>query len=36
MMAVAGKLPTKQVVPYILAQIAGGLAAYELSKRVKM
>lgn len=36
MMTVAGKLPTKEVMPYIIAQIAGGLAAFELSKRVKM
>lgn len=36
MMSVAGKLPTKDVLPYIIAQIAGGLAAFELSKRVKM
>lgn len=36
MMTVAGKLPTNEVLPYIIAQIAGGLAAFELSKRVKM
>ena len=35
MMAAAGKMPRGDVVPYILAQIAGGLAAYELYKRVK-
>lgn len=35
MMAAAGKLPTNDVVPYILAQIAGGLVALELYKRVK-
>lgn len=35
-MAAAGKLPTKDLVPYILAQIAGGLAALELYKRVKI
>ena len=35
MMAVAGKQPMSEVVPYILAQVAGGLAAFELSKRVK-
>lgn len=35
MMTVAGKLPTNQVLPYVLAQLAGGLAAYELSKQVK-
>lgn len=36
MMTVAGKLSKKDVVPYIIAQIAGGLAAFELSKRVKI
>lgn len=35
MMAAAGKLPTNDVVPYILAQVAGGLVALELFKRVK-
>jgi glycerol uptake facilitator-like aquaporin len=30
MMAVAGKQPTSDVVPYILAQVAGGLAAFQL------
>ncbi len=36
MMAAAGKLPTNEVVPYILAQVAGGLVALELYKRVKV
>lgn len=36
MMAVAGKQPMKDVIPYILAQVAGGLAAFELHKRVKI
>ena len=36
MMAVAGKQPMKDVVPYIIAQVAGGLAAFELSKRIKL
>ena len=36
MMAAAGKLPTNDVVPYILAQVAGGLVALELYKRVKV
>ena len=35
MMAAGGKLAHKEVVPYIVAQIAGGLAALELFKRVK-
>ena len=34
MLAAAKKLPTKEVVPYILAEIAGGLAALELYRRV--
>lgn len=36
MMAVSGKQSMNDVVPYILAQVAGGLAAFELSKRVKL
>jgi aquaporin Z len=32
MMAVAGKLPTKDVLPYIVSQIAGGLSALALYK----
>jgi len=36
MMAVAGKQSMKDVIPYILAQVAGGLAAFELYKRVKI
>ena len=35
MMAAAGKLPANDVIPYILAQVAGGLVALELFKRVK-
>ena len=34
-MAAAGKLPTHDVVPYIICQIAGGLTALELHKRTK-
>ncbi len=34
-MASAGKLPTVDLVPYILAQILGGLVALEIYKRVK-
>jgi glycerol uptake facilitator-like aquaporin len=34
MMAYANKLSAKDMLPYILVQIAGGLAAYELYKRV--
>lgn len=36
MMVAAGKLSKKDLVPYIVAQVAGGLAALELYKRVKM
>ena len=35
MMAAAGKIPMSDVVPYIIAQIAGGLVALELHKRIK-
>tara|TARA_B100001057_G_scaffold312817_1_gene312899 strand:+ start:2074 stop:2340 length:267 start_codon:yes stop_codon:yes gene_type:complete len=35
MMVAAKKLSTTDLLPYILAQIAGGLAALELYKRVK-
>ena len=36
MMAVAGKQPMNEIVPYVLAQVAGGLAALELSKRIRL
>lgn len=32
MMAVAGKHPNNEVIPYILAQVSGGLVALEMSK----
>jgi len=35
MLAAAGKMSMKDLAPYIVAQIAGGLAALELYKRVK-
>ena len=35
MMAAAGKTSMKDLAPYIIAQIAGGLAALEIYKRVK-
>uniref|UniRef100_A0A6C0I2R2 Major intrinsic protein n=1 Tax=viral metagenome TaxID=1070528 RepID=A0A6C0I2R2_9ZZZZ len=35
-MASAGKLPTADVAPYIVAQVFGGLAAYEIYKRFKI
>ena len=34
MMANAGKLSMNDVLPYILAQLAGGLAALELHKKL--
>jgi glycerol uptake facilitator-like aquaporin len=36
MMVAAGKFPKNDLVPYIIAQVAGGLAALELYKRVKL
>ena len=36
MMFHAGKLSKKDVIPYIVAQVAGGLAAYQLYLRVKL
>jgi len=35
-MASAGKLPTSDVLPYIMAQVLGGLTAYEIYKRFKL
>jgi glycerol uptake facilitator-like aquaporin len=35
-MVAAGRLSSSDLVPYILAQVAGGLVALELFKRVKM
>lgn len=34
MMAAAGKLPMNDVLPYILAQVAGGLVALQIYKRL--
>ena len=36
MLAMAGKLSMKELAPYIVAQVLGGLAALELYKRVKL
>ena len=33
-MANAGKIPLSDVLPYILAQVAGGLAALEIYKKL--
>ena len=35
-MVAAGKMSSSDLVPYILAQVAGGLVALELFKRVKL
>ena len=35
MLAAAGKLSMKDLAPYVVAQVAGGLVALELYKRVK-
>jgi aquaporin Z len=34
MMTAAGKLPAADLLPYVVAQIAGGLVALELYKRL--
>ena len=36
MLAMAGKLSMKDLAPYIVAQVLGGLAALELYKRIKL
>ena len=36
MLAMSGKLSMKDLAPYIVAQVLGGLAALELYKRVKL
>ena len=36
LMTAAGKLPMKELAPYLIAQIVGGLAALELHKRVQL
>lgn len=35
-MASIGKLDTNDIVPYIIAQVLGGLVALELYKRIKL
>ena len=35
-MASAGKIPTSDLVPYILAQVFGGLVALDIYKRFKL
>jgi glycerol uptake facilitator-like aquaporin len=34
-MAAAGKMPTSQIIPTVLAQVFGGLVALEIYKRYK-
>jgi aquaporin Z len=34
MMANAGKIPFREVIPYVIAQIAGGLVALEINKLI--
>jgi aquaporin Z len=34
MMTMVGKLPVNQLLPYVLAQLLGGLAAFEIHKRL--
>ena len=36
MMVANGKLPASNLLPYVVAQVAGGLAALELHKRVRL
>ena len=36
MMAVGGRMRMSELAPYVLAQVAGGLAALELFRRVKL
>ena len=36
MMVAAGKLNRSELLPYVIAQVLGGLTALELSKRVKL
>jgi len=35
-MVATGKLPSSELLPYILSQIGGALFAFELFKRVKL
>lgn len=36
MMAIAGKLSKRDMLAYILAQITGGVAAFQLHKHIKL
>ena len=35
-MAASGKIPTSELIPYIIAQVFGGLIALEIYKRYKI
>lgn len=35
-LSAAGKIKANEVLPYILAEVAGALAAFELYKRIKL
>ena len=36
MMTMAGRLPLKELLPYIVAQLLGGVAALQLSKVIRL
>jgi len=36
MMAAAGKLPKTELLPYVIAQVLGGIVALELFRRIKL
>ena len=36
MMTMAGRLPLKELLPYIVAQLLGGVAALQLSKVIRI
>ena len=36
MMTMAGRLPIKELLPYIVAQLLGGVAALQLSKVIRI
>lgn len=36
MMAAAGRLPKTELLPYVIAQVLGGIVALELFRRIKL
>lgn len=36
MMTMAGRLPVKELLPYVVAQLLGGVAALQLSKVIRI